>query len=172
MNAPKTTRAVLRITRCLDSIAHKLWLLSYVALTLMMLLTTADVVGRYFFKSPVRDGLEMTEFLLVVTVASAMGFTQTLKGHIAVDLLTDRLSTSQQKGCEALGHGICLALFALFSWQAISGAQEKWHNGVTIGSYGLPLWPFYVLLALGCCVASLSFLADALKLCFLKEKAE
>jgi len=163
---PSDSNPVVRsITRYIELIAHGMWLLSYVGLVLMMLLTTVDVFGRYCLKHPVRDGLEMTQFLLVVTVASAMGFTQILKGHISVNLVTRKLPQSWRNGCEALGNLICLVLFALFSWQAAIGAREKHGNGITTGSYDLPLWPFYAFLALGCCVTSLAFLSDLLKLC-------
>lgn len=161
-------RVAAAISGCIDYMTHKLWLLSFVSLFLMMLLTTVDVFGRYFFKHPVRDALEITQFLLVVTVASAMGYTQILKGHIVVDLVTANFSPGRRKVFTASGNLLCLLLFVLFSWQAYRGAVNNWTNGITIGSYDLPQWPFYAFLAFGCLVASLAFFSDLLKL-FLSE---
>ena len=53
----------------------------------LMTLTCVDVIGRYFFSSPVHGGFEMTEMLLAGLVFSALPLV-TLRGeHVTVDLL-------------------------------------------------------------------------------------
>ena len=42
--------------------------LGAVTLFLMMLLTTADVAGRYILNQPILGGLEITEFMIVSVV--------------------------------------------------------------------------------------------------------
>jgi len=57
--------------------------LSYVgnfALAAMMLLTTADVIGRYFFNAPVLGAYEITEYLMLIMVFFIPGFGPVGKG--------------------------------------------------------------------------------------------
>jgi len=129
----------------------------------MMFLTCLDVFGRYFFRNPVRDALEFTEFLLVLTVSSGIAYTQTVKGHIVVDLIVARLPRFARKVVCAFGHLISLILYILITWQCIIGAMNRWRHSIVTGSYELPLWPFHAFLALGCAVTCLVFLADLLK---------
>ena len=63
--------------------------LGHVAAVLMlclMLLTCADVVGRYFFNKPMTGGFELTEVLLAALIFAGLPLV-TLRGdHITVDL--------------------------------------------------------------------------------------
>jgi len=53
----------------------------------LMTLTCVDVVGRYFFNSPVHGGFEITEMLLAALIFCGLPMV-TLRGdHVTVDLL-------------------------------------------------------------------------------------
>ncbi|WP_338086287.1 TRAP transporter small permease [Marinomonas algarum] len=82
------------------------------ATTLMglMLLTCADVAGRYFFANSINGAVEITEVLLAVIVFAQMPVITWRGGHVIVDLL-DRF------------YGILLVkVLALFSTLLISAA--------------------------------------------------
>ena len=53
----------------------------------MMLLTTADVIGRYFFNSPVVGAVELTQLMLATIVFLAFPTVTWREQHITVDLL-------------------------------------------------------------------------------------
>ena len=53
-------------------------------------LTTVDVVGRYVFNSPITGVFEITEYLVLILIFSFIGYTQSQKSHVAVDLLLAR----------------------------------------------------------------------------------
>lgn len=64
-----------------------LGLVAAVQLFCLMTLTCMDVIGRYFFSSPVQGGFEITEMLLAGLVFAALPLV-TLRGeHVTVDLL-------------------------------------------------------------------------------------
>lgn len=136
----------------------------------MMFLTVYDVGARYFFKRPLAGAYEFTEFLLVMMVASALAFTQLSKRHVSVELIITKLPLRAQKFVNGMSYFICLCIYVLITWQGIKGAQTQWQNGVTSGAFSIPLWPFYLVLAFGCGVLSLIFLADLLKLLCGKEE--
>lgn len=53
----------------------------------LMLLTTADVLGRFLFNAPVTGTVELTQLMLAALVFLALPVVCWREGHIAVDLL-------------------------------------------------------------------------------------
>lgn len=53
----------------------------------MMLLTTADVTGRYFFNSPILGTVELTQLMLAALVFLSLPVVCWRQEHISVDLL-------------------------------------------------------------------------------------
>ena len=51
----------------------------------MMFLTTADVILRRIFNSPIGGVFELTEFMMIVVVGFALGYTQLIKANVNVD---------------------------------------------------------------------------------------
>ncbi|MFC1815399.1 TRAP transporter small permease [Thermodesulfobacteriota bacterium] len=146
------------------SVARVLIRAGLASLLAMMFLTAVDVCGRYLLNKPIRGALELTEFLLVITVAAGLAYTQVSKRHVSVDLVVSRLPGAIQKMMQAISHTICLVMYALISWQGIKGGQNQWRHGITSGAFEIPLWPFYFFLAFGCGILCLVYLADLLKL--------
>ncbi|MEO9527759.1 TRAP transporter small permease [Roseibium sp.] len=60
--------------------------ISGVVILIMMLLTFADVVGRYIFHSPIFGGTEMISALLALAIFSGLGVINARDDHIAVEL--------------------------------------------------------------------------------------
>jgi len=147
-----------------DAVARWIMWICVTSIMVMMLLTALDVCGRYFLNNPIRGALEITEILMVMTVAAGFAYTQKKKAHISVELFVGRLPPAYRRVIDGFDHVICLALYALITWQAIRGGLIQWRNSVTSGAIEIPLWPFYFFLALGCGVLCLVFLADILTL--------
>ncbi|MFY0992974.1 TRAP transporter small permease, partial [Halomonas sp. C05BenzN] len=53
----------------------------------MMLLTTADVTGRYFFNAPILGAVELTQLMLAALVFLSLPVVCWRQEHISVDLL-------------------------------------------------------------------------------------
>ncbi|MCY0967394.1 TRAP transporter small permease [Parathalassolituus penaei] len=58
-----------------------------IIICLMMLLTCADVIGRYFFNDSVDGAVEMTEIAIALLVYAQMPVITWRGGHIVVDML-------------------------------------------------------------------------------------
>lgn len=61
--------------------------LAGITLFAMMILTTADVCGRYFFNSPILGAVELTQIMLAMVVFLAFPTVTWREEHITVDLL-------------------------------------------------------------------------------------
>ena len=136
----------------------------------MMVLTVSDVFGRYVLSQPIDGAYELTEFLLVMTVAAGLAFTQVSKRHISVEFVSAQLPPSARKWIGCFSSCICLGIYVLIAWQAVEGAKVQYRHSIYSVAFGLPFWPFYLFLALGCGVLCLVFLADLMKLLSGKEE--
>jgi TRAP-type C4-dicarboxylate transport system permease small subunit len=145
-------------------IARSLMWIVLVLILAMMVLTVSDVCGRYFLKEPIRGAFEITEFMLILTVASGLAYTQVTKRHIFVEFMVSRLGLRIRRVTQGIGYIICLGIYVLITWQGVRGGLNQWRNMVTSGAFSIPLWPFYFFLAFGCSILCLIFLTDLLKL--------
>lgn len=126
----------------------------------MMFLITADVILRYFFRSPILGSTEMIEFTMVIAVFFAIAYTGSQKGHINVDVLTAKLSPRGQSIAAFVTTLVGLALFALTTWQSILFALAQRERGVTSPILHVPIPPLVLIVAFGCALLALVLLAQ------------
>jgi TRAP-type C4-dicarboxylate transport system permease small subunit len=121
----------------------------------------ADMVARRFDASVTAfPGYE--DFVrLTVSAAVPMLFPycQLRRGHVAVDLLVDRMPPAAQRAIEAISLiGMTLLVLFLLYWMAIGIAETRSDQAVS-RVLGWPEWPFYlpglISLALWALVAGL-----------------
>lgn len=133
------------------------------ALGVMMFLNVVNIVLRYFFNLPIKDTLEFTEFLMVIVVFFAMGYTAILRGHIVIHILTSRLSERPRAIGDSIAYFICIVFCCLIIWQGIAQAEiSRLHQDI-IGTMSIPVFPFYYVLVLGCALMCLVFFAELLE---------
>ncbi|MCJ8340081.1 MAG: TRAP transporter small permease [Pseudomonadales bacterium] len=73
-------------------IAFSLEAISALTLFSLMLLTCADVVGRYFFNNSVDGTTELTEIAIAVMIFAVLPVITWRGGHVVVDILDDYLN--------------------------------------------------------------------------------
>ena len=137
--------------------------LSYIgngALAAMMLLTTADVLGRYFFNSPVLGAYEITEYLMLIMVFSFLAFAQSKKAHINVDIVFNRLPVGLQTVLERFNHIVCLLMMIMVTWKSAERILELRKTGEASLLLKIPDYPFAIFLVIGCLVFCVEFFKD------------
>lgn len=142
-------------------------LLAYVgalALFVLMVLTTADVVGRYLFNAPILGVFEMTEFLVLIMIFSFLGYTQSRKTHVSVDLVLAQFPEKIQTIVELFNHAVCLGLMALITWMGFRRALELLEVGEASPNLGIPDYPFVFFLVLGCGIMCIEYVRDLIQL--------
>jgi TRAP-type C4-dicarboxylate transport system permease small subunit len=144
--------------------------LGALALFLMMALTTADVVGRYLFNAPILGVFEITEFMVLILIFSFIGYAQSAKSHVSVELLAARLPERIQVYVNLFNHAVCLLLMALITWMGVERALELKEAGEASTNLGIPRYPFVFFLVLGCAVLSVEYIRDLIGL--LRNKRE
>ncbi|MBY4678140.1 TRAP transporter small permease [Marinobacterium arenosum] len=78
-------------------LAFSLELVAAVTLFLLMLLTCADVIGRYFFDNSVDGTTELTEIGIAILIFAEMPVITWRGGHVVVDVLDRMLGSTMLK---------------------------------------------------------------------------
>ena len=68
----------------------------------MMMLTTADVVGRYFFDAPIKGAFEIVTFMLAILVFSSIPLISWDEKHITVSLFESYIPQSVHRWLDVL----------------------------------------------------------------------
>ena len=102
--------------RLIDRILESMKIFGAACLVGMMLLTCADVVGR-FFGHPIFGSVEIVGFMATLAVVMALPYTHKVEGHIGVELLVRLFSEKTQTKIEICTGILSLALFAVVTWR-------------------------------------------------------
>ena len=125
------------------------------ALTLMMLLTVADVVGR-FFKHPIFGSVELVGFLAVIVAAAALPHTYKIDGHVGVEIVTRMLPAKIRLWVALVTRLLSLGLFAVIAWQMFVYAADLKAAGDVSMNLEFPVHYLVYVLAAGLGVFSVT----------------
>jgi TRAP-type C4-dicarboxylate transport system permease small subunit len=91
----------------------------------LMLFTTADVIGRAVWARPIPGIVELSSYMLDVFILLGLAYTQQVKGHVRVSMLTSRMPPRAQIFFEMVVTGFSLFIIALLTWQGfVVGLEE------------------------------------------------
>ncbi|MBP1851458.1 TRAP transporter small permease [Rhizobium halophytocola] len=110
-------------------------------LVAMMLITVADVVGRYLFNSPLPGATELTGLLLSAVIFVGLPAVCFDEEHVTVDLLVDRLPEVLARPRLLLVRLLSAAALAVISWRLFVQGQAMAGYGEQTVSLHLPVAP-------------------------------
>jgi len=137
---------VLRATEVVSTAAA--WVAG-VVLVLLMLLTTADVAGRYFFDSPISGVFDLTHFAVAVMVYLGLAYCGLRGANVAIELLYDRLPAAMRGPLNRLTNLAGCVLFGVICWRTAVQALEVREMGEASQMMEIPLFPLYCVVAFG-----------------------
>jgi len=97
---------------------------SSATILIMMMLTFADVVGRYVFAQPILGSSEMISALLAVTIFAGLGITNARDEHIVVELVDHRFRALSPRVYEAMIQLFSIGAMTLVAYVL---AVSAWH---------------------------------------------
>ena len=108
---------------------------------LLVLLTTANVLGRWIFAAPIDGYVDWVEQAMAFIAFLGLAYTQRLGGHIRMDIVIRRLSPRRLWFAELIS-GACMwnmcALLLYGSWLHFLRAYQIGDSSLDIE---LPTWP-------------------------------
>ena len=122
-------------------------LIAGLCLVALMLLMFVDVIGRYFFNSPITFSVELVELLMGLLVCFGLAVTALDRGHVSVDLIGGLVPGAMNRFCRmlaALSGGVFMAIIA---WKLWARAGVAGTDGLMTPILFLPVAPVIYLMS-------------------------
>ena len=138
----------------LKSLSKALASFACIVLLAVMLITFVDVVGRYFFNSPITFAVEMIQLGMGLLVLFGLAITTLDRGHIAVDVLDTVAPKSVQRIFAMLAALSAVVFITLIAWRLWDRGIKFYEDGLATDVLFLPVWPVVILMAVAASVAA------------------
>lgn len=125
----------------------------------IVLLTVADVVGRYFFNHPVLGASEAIEFMLAILVFGTLPLATAAGDHVVIDLVDFALAPRAKRAQQQIIHVLNAALLGFIGWRLWQRAAELGAHGDVTQSLQLPLAPLGYAMATMSCLSAVLVIA-------------
>ncbi|MEX1351488.1 MAG: TRAP transporter small permease [Desulfobacterales bacterium] len=123
----------------------------------MMLLTTADVIGRSYFRRPITGTYELSSYLLAVFILLGVAYTYQVGGHVRVTMFVSRLPARIAIGVSIITTLLSLFIIAVLAWQ---GWVLGWEEKTVSEQLRIPELPFRLLVFLAAVSLGIELLID------------
>lgn len=134
-----------------------------IILLAMMLLTVADVVGRYLFNRPVRGAFEVTELMMVVLIFAGLPLVSYSDEHAVMDFVDRLLGPAGRLALWRAVQVLCAAFMLLLAWLLWLKAARISAYRDTTDVLRIPYGPFVYLMAIMVGVAGVLHLYKAVE---------
>jgi TRAP-type C4-dicarboxylate transport system permease small subunit len=145
----------------LDGCERVMTMAAVVAAFAMMLLTTADALGRYLLNRPILVALEVTtNYLMIAAVFLALPHAYREGANIRVTFLVDRLGRTPRLIVGSLVQILSIVYGAVLVFATFQQLRNMFSTGTLFTTVELPMWPGHALVVLGLLVVTLMMLVD------------
>jgi TRAP-type C4-dicarboxylate transport system permease small subunit len=152
----------LRLERAVTALSNKINWIAAFAVVFIMLLTTADVVLR-MFRHPIPGTYEIVGFSGSLIIGFSLAYTFIQKGHIAVEILVQRLPWLGRVIINIINDILSFGLFGILSWQSVKYAQSLKLSGEVSPTIQMPTYPFVYGVAVGAALLCVVLLVDLIR---------
>ncbi|MGD9941904.1 MAG: TRAP transporter small permease [Burkholderiaceae bacterium] len=161
MSAPAAGEARRPVRALLRAAAVVLALCGGAIASAAALLTTASIIGRALWSSPIQGDVELTQCGIAIAIAMCLPWCQFQKANIIVDFFTLRAAPAVRRRLDAAGALLLALMMALLAWRTWEGALAALSSGETTIILGVPMWPVYAVLAPGLALTAVIALYQA-----------
>jgi TRAP-type C4-dicarboxylate transport system permease small subunit len=135
--------------------------IAVLSIFVMMMLTTADAIGRYLFNYPIAGAYEVTEkYLMLIAVYLGASFTYREGSNIRIGLVIDRLPRQVRMGLNLFAQVFSICYGFVLVVPAVENVFRTYRENITLSSSNLPLWPSYLAIPIGLFLMALFMLRD------------
>ena len=140
-------------------------LLSGVAMLLMMLAGSFDIIGTNVFARPIPAAFEFIETMMVVVAFFAISLAQARRAHIRVELVYGFMPRPLQFSADVLQFLLSAVFYGLIAWFGWRAGVRSFEQGeIAPGILSYPLWPARFALFLGASLMAVQCATDLMGL--------
>jgi TRAP-type C4-dicarboxylate transport system permease small subunit len=138
--------------------AYALGSVAGVSLFAMMVLTFADVIGRYIFNWPVPGAYEFISFMMGVLIFTALPLLCFKEEHVTIDLLDSILPRSSKRFQQIIVNLLSAVVLLAMGWRLYLVSIDYGANNEVTMTMKIPFQPFALLFAVMAAAAALACL--------------
>ena len=132
----------------------------------VMVLIVVNIIMRKVFVLPIPGAYDLVNLLIATGIGLALSNCALNDGHIAMSLVTDKLSKGKQQIIDIIVYLASLSFWAIVVWQMCVYGISVFNRGVVSPTATIPIYPFVFVLGFNvlCLSLVLAFkLADSVK---------
>jgi TRAP-type C4-dicarboxylate transport system permease small subunit len=128
----------------------------------LMALTTADVIGRYFFNWPLRGAFEITELLLLTLIFAGLPLASRAGEHVTLDFVDLLLGPKGRLFLQRAVNFFCGIIILGLAWRVRIKAGTIAGYGDTTDVLRVPVAPFVYFMTIMVAMTGVVHLAKAI----------
>jgi TRAP-type C4-dicarboxylate transport system permease small subunit len=121
---------------------------AFVFLPLIIVVVSADVVGRYLFNSPFQWSQEIASLALLALLVAAIPYTTATDGHIRTETLYERYPPRLVALCDAMGSLFGAAFTGIIAYWQLRELPGLYERGEGAEFIDVSFWPISLFLAI------------------------
>lgn len=148
--------------RSIDRATKVLSVLAGVSLLFMVAVITVSVFARYLFNNPITGSEEIVQMTGVALVMLALPYATLHGAHVSVDIFDHALGRFGRMAGDVLARLLAGVVFAVLVERAWAKMLDALEYGDATNMLGLPVWPFYGILAAGIALCLIVYAVELL----------
>jgi TRAP-type C4-dicarboxylate transport system permease small subunit len=131
----------------------------------LMLIITADVVGRAFFRYPLYGIPEITKLGIICIVWLQMAYALRARQHLRSNLLLSAMPLAACRTIVLLNCLIGAAVMLLIAYYSYPELVRAWRMNVFEGEHPvrIPVWPIWAIVVGGAALTAVEYLLQAIQ---------
>jgi len=160
---PPPRGLIERLERMVAVFSKWATIIAGVALTAMLVISVADVIGNKIFHHPIQGTTDYVSFLAVITIIFSLSYSLIEKAHVQVDLFLNKLPRRLKAIFEIFIALLSLTLFVLLTWFSVRYGIRLQKNNELSMTQRIPVFPFAYAVAFACLPACLYLFLEVLR---------
>lgn len=144
--------------KTLGAVAGAYAVIGAIAVGLMMLHITADVIGKFVFNRPLPGTIPIvSQFYMVFATFLPLAMVERANAHISVEIIVVNFPKRIQDFIAMLASALGVIIFGILTWRALLEANRKYQVGTFSYEDGHKIltWPTYYIVPFGTALLTL-----------------
>lgn len=138
-----------KICKWIERILNLDLVIAFVCMTVLVCLTFAGSIARYFFRSPIAWQEEVQTWMILWTIFCGSSYAFRKGAHVSIDVLTENFSDTWQKIISWFGYLVTMAALAFFFYYATRLNIQFYETNKVTTTLRIPSWKIYIISSIG-----------------------
>lgn len=138
-----------KIFKWIERILNLDLVVAFVCMTVLVCLTFAGSIARYFFRSPIAWQEEVQTWMILWTIFCGSSYAFRKGAHVSIDVLTENFSDTWQKIICWFGYLVTMAALVFFFYYSTKLNIQFYETNKVTTTLRIPSWKIYIISSIG-----------------------